>query len=92
MKKVTFNSIRNAYAGWLRSSASSLRDVYGTWSAEKEQAYNYCRKLFTEYNGELFRIIGANSFSFSVGFTAMINGEECFVYITKTQGRYAICE
>ena len=43
-----------------------LHEVYGSSSTAKNNAWDYCRqKCFTE-NGENFRIISHNTFSFSV--------------------------
>lgn len=89
MKKVTFSSIKRAYETYRNATATSLRDVYSSFSGAKESAYDYCCELFRKYDGERFRIIGANTFGFSVGFLADIDGKISFVYITKDYDRYA---
>lgn len=76
---------RNAYRGYTRSTASTLWDVYGRWSRAKEQAFDYCRSLCYEYGGYDLRIITANTFIFTAGFTFTAeDGRECFMYITPS--------
>lgn len=88
MTKTTSKQIKNAYESFKRSSAYSLHDVYGSYSQAKENAYNYCRNLCRQYDGTSFAIIGANTMTFSAGFIGTVDGEECFVYITKSYDRY----
>ncbi len=49
------------------SSATELRDVYGRWSDEKQNAYDDCRRMCDKENGSQFCIISAGRFTFSVG-------------------------
>lgn len=49
------------------SSAKELRDVYGRWSDEKQNAYNDCKSMCDKENGSQFCIISAGRFAFSVG-------------------------
>lgn len=88
MTKTTVSKVRNAYEAWQRSSSTSLRDVYGRFSQAKEEAYNYCCKQFREFDGERFRIIGANTDTFSVGFVGKIGDRYAFFYITRDNDRY----
>ena len=92
MEKTRNNQIKNAYASYKYANATSLSDVYTTWSGKKEKAYRYCRDLFAEYEGEEFRIIGANVNTFSVGFVGKYEGKKAFFYITKSYDRVMILE
>lgn len=76
---------RNIYDRWENSNDTSLWDVYKNCSAEKWSAYEHCRRRFDELDGRGFRIIGANTFGFSVGFEyeQPKYGNIIFVYITK---------
>jgi hypothetical protein len=73
------------YEMYKRSSATTLRDVYDSWSRAKENAYEYCRNLMAEKNGHGFRIITANTFMFTAGFEFEEDGKQMFMYITKTK-------
>ena len=92
MKKQNTKQMRQNYALLQRTSATSLRDVYNSWSYNKEKAYNYCRELYSKYNGENFRILSANTFAFSVGFIGTIDGQKAFFYITKSDDRYMLLD
>lgn len=70
MEKVKFNqSMKDAYATYERATARTLWDIYDSFSYAKQQAFDYCQKLQNEHHGENGRIIGANGFQFSYGFT-----------------------
>lgn len=75
----------NIYNRYLNSYASSLRDVYDSWSQSKENAMEYCRAEFAHKDGEGFRIISANTFQFTVGFTYTDKetGKQMFNYISR---------
>lgn len=73
------------YESYKRSSAITLRDVYGSWSKAKENAYEYCRNLMAEKNGHGFRIISANGWMFTAGFMFEEDGKQMFMYISKTK-------
>lgn len=76
---------RNAYTEYKRSTASTLWEVYGTWSRAKEQAFDYCRRLCYEHGGHDLRIITANTFTFTAGFEFTAeDGRAAFMYITKS--------
>lgn len=51
-----------------KSTATSLSDVYGRYSAKKAEAFNYCRKLMYEYSGKNLRILTYNTFIFTAAF------------------------
>lgn len=86
MKKVKFND--SIYKRYLRSSDTQLFDCYDKPSQAKFNAYDYCLSLFREYNGSDFRIIGYNTFGFSVGFMFEKDGKTYLAYITKDNDRY----
>lgn len=68
-----------------KATASEMREVYMSWSNDKEKAYKNCKKLCSEMNGERFRIISANGWKFTAGFMFKNKkGEPCLMYITKT--------
>ena len=88
MKECNTTQIKEAYRRYLNVSTSELGEVYTTWSQAKENAYYYCLEQFRKYNRERFRIIGANSCIFSVGFIGEINEKKAFFYITHTADRF----
>lgn len=71
------------YRCYDRSEKMSLRDAYGSWSAKKEEAWDYCQKLCKEFNGTGLKIIGANGWHFSAGFRFEKDGKKFLMYITK---------
>ena len=46
----------------------TLDDVYGSYSAAKLNAYNYCKWLCEQFDGHDFCITSANRFVFTVSF------------------------
>lgn len=77
------------WEAFCRSSDVELRDVYGSYSRAKENAYEYCRERereFSSYNGV---ITGHNAMTFSYAFTGWCEGKKYLIYITK-YGDYAI--
>lgn len=67
---------------WQRGEyASSIRDIYGNYSYEKERAFNDCWNMFASDAGSRdFRCTGHNTFSFSV---AWIDGNGNLRYETS---------
>ena len=66
------------------SSDVELRDVYGSYSRAKENAYEYCRdreREFGSYNGV---ITSHNSMQFTYAFTGVCEGQWYLIYITRT--------
>lgn len=43
---------------YCNSSATSLHDVYKSWSDKKEEAYKYCLRDMKEHHGQDMRITG----------------------------------
>lgn len=60
-----------------------LWDVYSSFSKDKRDAFDRCKRLQYEYNGSDFRIISANTWAFSVAFDGEYEGEEATFVITK---------
>ena len=75
---------------WNYDSADNfgdLFDVYGTCSAAKRYAMDYCKRLQRERNGYDGRITSHNTFQFSYGFRFLEDGIEKLMYITKAHDR-----
>ena len=67
-----------------KATATTLRDVYSSWSDDKEKAYRRCIQMKVDMNGYDFRIISANTWQFSCGFLYRDgDGVEHLMYITK---------
>lgn len=89
MELTNTKQIHEAYKRYRNSSATTLCDVYGSYSSAKARAYDYCLDLYRKYNGRGFRIVSANAMTFSVGFEFIDNdGVACFCWITKDYDRY----
>lgn len=76
---------KSHYEAYLRSSATSLTDVYGKCSSAKVKAWDYCRDLMVKKNGYDLRIISANGYMFTAGFMFEEDGHLMFMYITKSK-------
>ena len=90
MKHANTKAVRSAYRCYALSNAVTLSDVYTTASADKWRAFHECERLQTVVNGHDLRIIGANTFTFSVGFLFdhPQNKRKCFCYITPKHKRF----
>ena len=69
------------------SNMYNLNDAYGSYSREKSEAWDRCRVWHYNYRDKAdfrgpLKVIGANTFKFSAGFTYSRLGETYFVYIT----------
>lgn len=89
MNKTEERTITNAYKRYRMSTATSLYDVYKTFSRRKANAFNNCLQIKESMNGFNGRIIGHNCDVFSYGFEyiAPTTGVVCFCYITPTYTR-----
>lgn len=78
---------RRIYNAYRNAGATSLRDVYGTWSKAKENAMDYCRRTQYEQNGYNGRIISANTFQFTYAFVYETEDDNTpwLYYITKSR-------
>jgi len=79
--------VRNAYASYRMSDKVRLHEVYGSWSDEKEKAWNECYKECEENNGKNFRIISYGTWFFSCGYVFECEGKEYFRYHTAYNAR-----
>lgn len=69
---------------YCNSNATSLHDVYGSWSDNKEKAYKYCLRDMKEHGGQDMRITGANGFTFSCAYRIIRDDGAYLVYHTST--------
>ena len=73
-----------------RSNMFNLNDAYGRYSNKKREAWDRCRRIYHERPepGSVrspLKVIGANSYQFSAGFSYTTNNlETFFVYITAS--------
>ena len=88
MKQSKSTQMKNAYRSYQLSSNTSLWDVYSSWSKEKQEAFEYCKKLCADYDGKGLKIVSANGWMFTCGFMCEIDGKKAFVFITKSANRY----
>ena len=84
---------RMIYENYEASENRQLWDVYSSCSAKKRSAFDKCKRRCAELGANRFRIIGANSWSFSVGFEYPADdGHIVFVYITKNgEEQWDVC-
>ena len=85
-RKQEENNAYSHYPMYLRSSDTSLYDVYGRFSVAKAKAWEYCKTLCEEHNGWGLKIISHNYNVFTAGFEFCDaeTGVLCFMYITPT--------
>ena len=74
---------RAIYESYKNSNITSLRGLYATFSAKKEEAWNNCHRLCLSYHGSNLKIIGGGSHLFSAGFEYTENDTPMFMHITK---------
>ena len=72
------------YEDYKRSTATSLRDVYGSYSRAKEDAWDYCKELMYKFSGYGLRVISSSRYMFTAGFMFEEDGKEMFMYISKS--------
>ena len=66
------------------NEGKTLGSIYGSWSAEKQNGYNACMELFQSMNDhEDFHICSHNGWSFTVAWSATIDGEDVEIYCTS---------
>lgn len=69
---------------YCNSSATSLHDVYKTWSDKKEEAYKYCLRDMKRNGGQDMRITGANCYTFSCAYRIIRDDGAYLVYHMRT--------
>ena len=72
------------YDAYQRSTSYELYDVYGTYSAAKAKAWDYCKELMYKFNGYGLKVISANGYQFTAGFMFEEDGKTMFMYISKS--------
>lgn len=70
------------YADYKRSTAYSLRDVYGSYSRAKEDAWDYCKELMYKLGGYGLKVISSSRYMFTAGFMFEEDGKTMFMYIS----------
>jgi len=73
-----------------KATATSLREVYFSWSMKKEQAFDRCRAIQYELSGHDGRICSANSYQFTYAFLYEKDGKQYMCYRTATND-YRFC-
>lgn len=68
---------------YCNSTATSLCNVYQSWSDKKEEAYRYCLRDMKEHGGQDMRITGANGFTFSCAYRIIRDDGAYLVYHTR---------
>lgn len=68
---------------YCNSSATSLCNVYQSWSDKKEEAYRYCLRDMKKHGGQDMRITGANGFTFSCAYRIIRDDGAYLVYHTR---------
>lgn len=67
---------------YCNSSATSLHDVYESWSDKKEETYKYCLRDMKEHHGQDMRITGACQNFFSCAYRIIRDDGAYLVYHT----------
>ena len=67
---------------YLNSNLSHLEQCYNNYSSRKNSAYDYCRNIYNNFDGEYFTITGYNSNYFSVAFEIEYEEKNYLIYIT----------
>lgn len=71
------------FCRYCNSSATSLCNVYQSWSDKKEEAFRYCLRDMKEHHGQDMRITGANGFTFSCAYRIIRDDGAYLVYHTR---------
>lgn len=79
---------KNNYRWYLESDMHSIYEAYGRPSERKEAAWEYCRRLCSEYGGRGLKVISKNAQFFTAGFVFGESEKEMFMYITAN---YNVC-
>lgn len=60
--------VKGFYESYKRASATTLNDVYTSYSSRKASAFEWCRNKCEELNGFDFKVVSACTNFFTVGF------------------------
>ena len=90
MLKVRGSLLKDAFRRYNRfDTVDDIRKAYNRPSSKKLQAWEYCKKLCVDFDGEALRIVGAGPYKFSAGFVFKdADGEKCFGWITASHDWY----
>lgn len=72
----------NMFHRYCNSNATSLHDVYKTWSNDKEEAFKYCLRDMKEHGGQDMRITSASQNFFSCAYRIIRDDGAYLVYHT----------
>ena len=92
LTRTTPSRARSAFKMYNDSCSYFLADIYSTCSDAKKDAYARARRIFVDLGGHCFKVFAPNTFGFSVGFLASIDGVQCFVWITRINLYYVPLE
>ena len=73
------------YEDYKRSTYYSLRDVYGSYSRAKEEAWEYCKELMYKFSGYGLKVISYSRYLFTAGFMFEEDGKQMFMYISPSR-------
>ena len=93
MKKILKASTKSGY-NWIlsarRNEGTKLSDIYGSFSARKENAINWCLNQFrSSKTSENFRIISHNSNFFTIAWEEMLENEP-ILHIETASNTYIV--
>ena len=88
MVKRNTKRMREYYRIYGKTNATTLDDIYVNYSYEKEMAYLRCQEIKLELNGYGLKLLTHNTFFFTVGFLAELNGKKIFVVISPSNIEY----
>ena len=73
------------YEDYRKSTDYSLRDVYGSYSRAKEEAWDYCKELMYKFAGYGLKVISHSRYLFTAGFMFEEDGKQMFMYISPSR-------
>ena len=76
------------YKIYSTANNTKLEDIYSKYSHEKEMAYLRCQEIKQKLNGYGLKLLTHNTFMFTAGFLAELNGKDIFVVITPNNIEY----
>ena len=92
MKKTTQNKMINWYKEYKNSTATSLANVYGYWSADKEKSYWDIRRIYSnKYSHYNLRILGHNCSYYTTGTIATDKTTDFQYFIVETYATTYTC-
>lgn len=93
MNKTTQRKMINWYEQYKKSTATSLAQVYGDWSYNKEKSYwDIHRKYSEKYSNHTLRILGHNSSYYTTGAIVTDSVTKDFqFFIVETYASTYIC-